>query len=495
MQTVFLVTTLNDTDSFEKINNKHKKSCMKILKEYDIQTPVVSSTLELFETMISLKAEFSGMGDQPEFEGNRVTGSLSFAGNLMGSINIHTTENFLRIMTASMLGIEEEEIESKEECNDVILEVCNIIGGNLKSNFNDVGLHCVISTPSITTGRDFGIESMNVDRVEQFNFTCLDHKLFIEIFLKSDDTKDSSSKFAENLSAVDIKKFSKLDIISSTGDTVLELFDKMLSMELEFADTNSLEIEEGASHVGSLSFAGDVTGGVSIQVSDLFARIITARLLGIKEKDIEGSEQVKNAVGEISNIIGGNLKAAFCDSGLKCEISPPAITAGNDFKIETLNMDKYERYAFQYENYNIFIEVCAKIEENLETNKKEDKCTEKTEEIDDKDRRINQENDGSDDNDDIKNSDQNLCEPNLDIILDIPLKMTVELGRTNIEIGKLLKLSPGDAVTLSNLEGEPLDIFANKKLVAKGKVIVQNEKYGICITKIMSRMDRIKSLG
>ena len=82
----------------------------------------------------------------------------------------------------------------------------------------------------------------------------------------------------------------------------------------------------------------------------------------------------------------------------------------------------------------------------------------------------------------------------LNLLLDIPLEITVELGRTSIQIQELLELGPGSAVTLSKLEGEPVDILANEKLIARGEVVLQNKKYGIRITEITSRMDRIKSL-
>ncbi len=83
---------------------------------------------------------------------------------------------------------------------------------------------------------------------------------------------------------------------------------------------------------------------------------------------------------------------------------------------------------------------------------------------------------------------------NLDVILYIPLEITVELGRTKIPIHELLELGPGSAVALSTLEGEPVNILADNTLIAKGVVLVKNEKYGIRITEITSRMDRIKSL-
>ena len=82
----------------------------------------------------------------------------------------------------------------------------------------------------------------------------------------------------------------------------------------------------------------------------------------------------------------------------------------------------------------------------------------------------------------------------LNLLLDIPLEITVELGRTSIQIQELLELGPGSAVTLSKLEGEPVDILANEKLIARGEVVLQNKKYGIRITEITSRMNRIKSL-
>ena len=82
----------------------------------------------------------------------------------------------------------------------------------------------------------------------------------------------------------------------------------------------------------------------------------------------------------------------------------------------------------------------------------------------------------------------------LNLLLDIPLEITVELGRTRIQIQKLLSLGPGSTVSLSKLEGEPVDILANDKLIARGEVVLQNKKYGIRITEITSQMNRIKSL-
>ncbi len=83
---------------------------------------------------------------------------------------------------------------------------------------------------------------------------------------------------------------------------------------------------------------------------------------------------------------------------------------------------------------------------------------------------------------------------NLDMILEIPLEITVELGRTQMPISKLLQLGPGSAVPLSKLEGEPVDIMANDRLIAKGIVLVKDEKYGIQITEITGRLNRLRGL-
>lgn len=99
--------------------------------------------------------------------------------------------------------------------------------------------------------------------------------------------------------------------------------------------------------------------------------------------------------------------------------------------------------------------------------------------------------------DDIRAGDDALNKlkvQNLDFILDIPLKVTVELGRTSIIIKDLLQLGQGSVLELDKLAGEPLEILVNGKLVAKGEVVVVNEKFGIRLTDIISPIERIETL-
>ena len=83
----------------------------------------------------------------------------------------------------------------------------------------------------------------------------------------------------------------------------------------------------------------------------------------------------------------------------------------------------------------------------------------------------------------------------LDFILDIPLDVSAELGRTRLLINELLQLGQGSVVELNKLAGEPLEVFVNGKLVARGEAVVINEKFGVRLTDIISPMERVKQLG
>jgi flagellar motor switch protein FliN len=84
---------------------------------------------------------------------------------------------------------------------------------------------------------------------------------------------------------------------------------------------------------------------------------------------------------------------------------------------------------------------------------------------------------------------------NLDMILDIPVQLTVELGHTRISIKNLLQLAQGSVVELENLAGEPMDVLVNGCLIAQGEVVVVNDKFGIRLTDIISPSERIRRLN
>lgn len=513
----------------------------------EIKSPVVDSVIDLFDTMLSMEAKVVESEDFPGWEGPRIAGSISFAGEIAGNMMVQVTEDFAAVMTAEMLGMEVDEIEGEDEIKDVILEVCNIVAGNLKSTLNDSGLSCVMSTPTLTMGKNFDIKTLNMARYEKFTFRCQGQNFLVEVCLKA--AEDASPEVLKRLTSIDISKFERLDIISSAGDTVIELFDMMLSMKLDLSDLESVQDIEGVRTLGMINFAGEVMGSLNLQLSHTFARIITSKMIDKPLEEVKEEEEIKDVIGELCNIVAGNLKSGFCDSGLKCEISPPSITVGDDFRIETLNMARYEQFVFKFYEHDIFVQVCVKIDENAKafSDDKVDGAA-----IDD----IMAEAKGSGDEqldaaaideimaeakgsadahedsvggetqatpavealpdmeDDVapevtpgikdetaiqEDGDDGLdlmaVSPNLDFILNIPVDISVELGRTKMTIGRLRELGPGSPVILSSLENEDLDIFANNKLIAKGEVIVENEKYGIRVTEVVSRMERIKGFG
>ncbi|HIJ94429.1 MAG TPA: flagellar motor switch protein FliN [Desulfuromonadales bacterium] len=83
---------------------------------------------------------------------------------------------------------------------------------------------------------------------------------------------------------------------------------------------------------------------------------------------------------------------------------------------------------------------------------------------------------------------------NLDFILDIPLQVTVELGRTKLLVRDILQLNQGSVVELTKLAGEPLDIFVNSKLVARGEAVVVSEKFGVRLVDIVSPNERVEKV-
>jgi flagellar motor switch protein FliN/FliY len=91
-------------------------------------------------------------------------------------------------------------------------------------------------------------------------------------------------------------------------------------------------------------------------------------------------------------------------------------------------------------------------------------------------------------------NDATLDKKNLDFILDIPLQVTVELGRTKMLVKDILQLNQGAVVELTKLAGEPLDIFVNSKLVARGEAVVVNEKFGVRLVDIVSPNERVEKV-
>jgi flagellar motor switch protein FliN/FliY len=95
----------------------------------------------------------------------------------------------------------------------------------------------------------------------------------------------------------------------------------------------------------------------------------------------------------------------------------------------------------------------------------------------------------------VVNATANPIPKNLDFLLDVNLQVSVEVGRTRMSIQDLLQLGQGSVIELTKLAGEPLDIYINERLVARGEAVIVNEKFGVRITDIISQAERIETLG
>ena len=155
-----------------------------------------------------------------------------------------------------------------------------------------------------------------------------------------------------DINAVDLRGF--------ISGAMNEVFDTMISMDIELADGGVQANVQGERIVGSVGFAGKAVGSVSIQVNDAFARSITAAMLGMELDEIEGDEDVHDVIGELSNMVGGDLKSRLCDGGLDCELSIPSITTGSDFRTEIKGWERHESLVFRHQEHFALVDVYIK---------------------------------------------------------------------------------------------------------------------------------------
>ena len=151
-----------------------------------------------------------------------------------------------------------------------------------------------------------------------------------------------------------------LDLKDFVTKTMTDVFDTMLSMSIEQIDGGTEKIDGGSQIVGSVGFAGKVMGNVNILVISDFADLITAEMLGMETDEIESEEEVFDVIGELCNMVGGDIKSRLCDGGFTCELSIPSVTKGNDLKIESMGWDRYECFSFKYRENTALVQVYMK---------------------------------------------------------------------------------------------------------------------------------------
>jgi len=267
-----------------------------------------------------------------------------------------------------------------------------------------------------------------------------------------------------------------MDIKSLIIKMMPQLFKTVLSMDVEYSDS-AWDLDSEVEQIrATLEFTGDIKGLLGLRVTREFAQVITTAKAGSQTENIEANPESQNVISEITDIAANHLQAVLTEAGFSCQYSSPAISNPADTKTDSV---KFEKLIFTQGQQIAIVEFGLRIPEQRQPGEDAEK------DAPDSTADISQNRTESEATEDL----------DLDIILDIPIELTVELGRTKIQIQDLLQLGPGSAVSLSKLEGEPVDILANDTLIARGQVVVQDEKYGIRVTEITSRMDRIKSLS
>jgi CheY-specific phosphatase CheX len=135
-------------------------------------------------------------------------------------------------------------------------------------------------------------------------------------------------------------------------------FQTMLSLTLESVDTHHLDSLTGMHMRGSIGFAGKVTGHVYLRMSSASAKAIAAGILGLQPEEL-GADEIRDAAGELLNIMTGNFKSNLCDAGLDCKLQPPRVGMTEDFDTPVEPGGGLERLAFRAGKIEIFVEVTA----------------------------------------------------------------------------------------------------------------------------------------
>ena len=170
---------------------------MSTVETVDLIEIIAGAISEVFATMLSMEVEILHQDFKEIADDSQINGLVDFNGDLSGIINIQVSTAFARLMAASMLGMDQDEIEGDEEVVDVIDEVINIISGNLKTALGSSGLSCDFSTPSITTVTDPKIKSLDFQRHERFAFRHQKYTGLVDLHIPADDTYDDKSEPAD----------------------------------------------------------------------------------------------------------------------------------------------------------------------------------------------------------------------------------------------------------------------------------------------------------
>jgi CheY-specific phosphatase CheX len=159
---------------------------MKSIDDLDLQRLVCDATKNVFETMLSKGVDYVEHPESRVISGARVVGSLAFAGdNVGGGIYLEFSDAFARSLAASVLRLDSEGDISQGDVNDVVGELCNMVGGTVSSRLSDLGFECRPTVPFITRGTNFEIELADGTSCRCFVFAYQTERFIIGLYLKT----------------------------------------------------------------------------------------------------------------------------------------------------------------------------------------------------------------------------------------------------------------------------------------------------------------------
>jgi len=155
----------------------------------DLNGLVTSTVIDIFKSLLSMKVTPAGPAPAVRNGEPHVAASVGFVGRLTGILYIHTSASFARRITATLLRLQDNEIDGDEMVNDAIGEMANMVVGRIKSCLSDRGLPCTLTVPSVVRGKDFSVESISSVRGQILAFETDQTPFFIEVQIKSSDQK------------------------------------------------------------------------------------------------------------------------------------------------------------------------------------------------------------------------------------------------------------------------------------------------------------------
>ncbi|HEY1171437.1 MAG TPA: chemotaxis protein CheX [Verrucomicrobiae bacterium] len=150
------------------------------------------------------------------------------------------------------------------------------------------------------------------------------------------------------------------DIEQLIGTAVSEVFGTMLNLPVA-PEPKDTPIKNGEPHVASsVGFIGRLTGVVFLYSTNSFAKCMTSKLLGLEEHEVDGDEMVNDAMGELANMVVGNIKSRLSDRGMPCVLTIPSIVRGQHLSIEPVSSTQRRVFSFQSHKNQLVVELLLK---------------------------------------------------------------------------------------------------------------------------------------